>query len=53
MSLEEAKAFIERMTEDEAFRERIIAIDDFDGRMAVITAEGFDCTADEIDEIQD
>ncbi|MEI6450562.1 MAG: Nif11-like leader peptide family RiPP precursor [Actinomycetes bacterium] len=53
MSLEEAKAFIEKMTEDLAFRERIIAIDDFDERMAAITAEGFDCTADEIDEVQD
>jgi predicted ribosomally synthesized peptide with nif11-like leader len=53
MSLEQAQAFIVWMTVDEAFRERIIAIDDFDERMAAMTAEGFDCTADEIDEIRE
>ncbi|MEI7781944.1 MAG: Nif11-like leader peptide family RiPP precursor [Planctomycetota bacterium] len=53
MSFEQAKAFIEKMTVDEEFREQIIAIDDFDERMAVIKAAGFDCTADEIDEVQD
>ena len=50
MSVEQAKAFIERMKTDEAFREKVLAIEDAAGRIACIQGEGFDCTAEEINE---
>lgn len=51
MSIEQAKAFSERMKTDEAFHEKVMAIDDAAGRIAFIQAEGFYCTAGEINEI--
>ena len=48
MSDQAAQAFIERAKGDEAFRHRVMAIDDVGQRMALIRAQGFDCTADEI-----
>ena len=50
MSVEQAKAFIERMKSDEAFREKVMAIEDAAGRLACIQGEGFDCEAEEINE---
>ena len=50
MSLEQAKAFIERMKTDDAFREKVLAIEAVTGRLACIQAEGFDCTPEEINE---
>ena len=50
MSVEQAKAFIERMKADEAFREKVMAIEDAAGRLACIQGEGFECTAEEINE---
>lgn len=48
MSLEQAKAFIEKMKSEEAFKERILAVEDVEERMEMIKAEGFDCTKEEI-----
>ncbi len=48
MSIESAKAFIERMKTDEAFKARVMAIADLDGRLKLAAAEGFDCTEDEL-----
>ena len=48
MSMEQAKLFIERMMKDEAFRTRIMAVDDVAERMQLVKAEGFDCASEEI-----
>ena len=50
MSVEQAKAFIERMKSDEVFREKVMAIEDAAGRIACIQGEGFDCTAEEMND---
>ena len=51
MSMEQAKAFIERMKTDEAFREKVLAIEDLAERIACIRGEGFECTEEEINEV--
>jgi predicted ribosomally synthesized peptide with nif11-like leader len=48
MSAEAARELIERMKSDEAFRAEVMAGAHPEGRMAVIRAAGFDCTAEEI-----
>ncbi|NTU54159.1 MAG: Nif11-like leader peptide family natural product precursor [Chlorobiaceae bacterium] len=48
MSVEHAKAFIEKMKTDEAFREQIMAIETPEERLKAIEGAGFDCTADDI-----
>ena len=48
MSVDQAKAFIEKMKSDEAFRARVMAVEDVTERMGLINAEGFDCSAEEI-----
>ncbi|MEI6692060.1 MAG: Nif11-like leader peptide family natural product precursor [Chlorobium sp.] len=48
MSLDQAKAFIEKMKSDDAFRERVMAIEDVAGRLVCIQSEGFACTEAEI-----
>jgi predicted ribosomally synthesized peptide with nif11-like leader len=48
MSEEAARAFIEKMKSDEAFRARVMAEEDVEARMALIGAEGFDCSAEDI-----
>ena len=53
MSAEQAKAFVEKMKSDEAFRERVMAEEDVEARMALIGAEGFDCSAEEIAALQE
>ncbi|WP_449258116.1 Nif11-like leader peptide family natural product precursor [Chlorobium limicola] len=50
MSVEHAKAFIERMKTDEAFREQIMAIETPEERLKAIGAAGFECTGEEINE---
>ncbi len=51
MSVEQAKALIEKMKADEAFSEKVMSIEDVAGRLAFIRNEGFTCTADEINEV--
>ncbi|TCD47939.1 Nif11-like leader peptide family natural product precursor [Chlorobium sp. N1] len=36
------------MQTDEAFKKKVMAIEDAEGRMACINSEGYDCTEDEI-----
>ena len=48
MSEQAARAFIERMTTDEAFSTKVLAVADADARLELVRAEGFDCTAEEI-----
>ena len=53
MSKEAAQAFIEKMKSDHAFRARVLAEEGVEARMALIGAEGFDCSAEEIGAAQD
>ena len=53
MSKEAAQAFIEKMKSDEAFRAKVMAEDDVEARLALIGAEGFDCSAEEIGALQE
>ncbi|WP_449258117.1 Nif11-like leader peptide family natural product precursor [Chlorobium limicola] len=50
MSVEHAKAFIEKMKTDEAFRDKIMAIETPEERLKVIGAAGFECTLEEIND---
>ncbi len=53
MSVEHARAFIELMKTDEAFRERIMAIENTEERLAAISASGFIFNQEELDEQED
>lgn len=48
MSVEQAKAFIERMKTDATFRDRINSIDETAAKLHQITAEGYDCSQEDI-----
>ncbi len=48
MSQEKAKACIEKLKTDEAFRTKVMAVEEMAGRVKLINAEGFDCTAEEL-----
>ena len=50
MSVEQAKAFIEKMKTDEAFHEKIMAIKTSEERLNAIEEAGFVCTGEEINE---
>lgn len=52
MSLEEAKAFIEKMKSDEAFSECVLAAGDVEKRLSKCKEEGFDCTVEDIKALQ-
>ena len=53
MSEDQAKAFVERMKSDSAFRAQVMAEEDVEARLALIHAEGFDCSAEEIGALQE
>ncbi|NTU57856.1 MAG: Nif11-like leader peptide family natural product precursor [Chlorobiaceae bacterium] len=53
MSVEHAKAFIERMKTDQAFHERILAIEEPEERMTAIRNAGFLFTQEDLDEQED
>ena len=53
MSEEAAQAFIERMKSDEDFSAKVMAEEGVEARMALIGAEGFDCSAEEIGALQE
>ena len=53
MSEDQAKAFVEKMKSDEVFRAKVMAEEDAEARMALIGAEGFDCSAEEIALLQE
>jgi predicted ribosomally synthesized peptide with nif11-like leader len=48
MSEDAVKALVERMKSDEQFRDRVLATTDEGERLALIRAEGYDCTLEEI-----
>ena len=48
MSEQAVEALVERMKTDEAFRARVLAVEDAKERLAFIRSEGFDCAAEEI-----
>ncbi len=51
MSKEAVKQFIEKMKEDEAFAEKIVAGKDKAERLALARAEGYDFSAEEFNEM--
>jgi predicted ribosomally synthesized peptide with nif11-like leader len=53
MSEDQARAFVERMKSDEAFRAKVMAEEDVEARLALIHAEGFDCSVEEIAALQE
>jgi predicted ribosomally synthesized peptide with nif11-like leader len=50
MSVESAKAFIERVKNDEDFKKKVFEIKEKQERKDLVKAEGFDFTADELKE---
>lgn len=48
MSIDSAKAYIERIKTDEKFRKKVLACTDAKKRMKLVKSEGFDFTAEEI-----
>ncbi len=53
MSIESAKAFLERMKTDEDFRKEVGEIATAEERMAFVTAAGFDFTKEELKNVQE
>lgn len=51
MSIESAKAYVERLKADEEFGKRIIEAEDAEGRKKIIQSEGFDFTKGDIDTV--
>ena len=51
MSLEQARAFIEKMKSDKAFSDFIIAIEDIDARLVAASDAGFEFTEAEFKEV--
>ena len=52
MSIESAKAFIEKMKTDEEFAKKIMAETNQEARMALACGEGFAFTKDEIGQVK-
>lgn len=52
MSIESAKAFIEKMKNDEEFAKKIMAETNQEARMALACGEGFAFTKDEIGQVK-
>jgi predicted ribosomally synthesized peptide with nif11-like leader len=51
VSVEQARACVEKMKFDAAFRARVMAVEGMSARMEIIKAEGFACGAVEISEV--
>lgn len=51
MSVESAKAFIEKVKSDEEFAKKVMECKDADGRLALSKDAGFDFTTEEITEV--
>ncbi len=52
MSMESAKAFMERMKNDEDFCKKVIECKDNEARKAFVEKEGLDFTPDDIEELR-
>lgn len=48
MSIESAKAYIERLKTDEEFRDRLKSAEDREARLALVKAEGFDFNVEDL-----
>jgi len=53
MSLEAAKAFVERMKNDEDFRKKVNECKDNEARKAFVLKDGFEFTAEELKQVGD
>jgi len=51
MSIEQARKYVERVISDEDLRKRLLAAKSVEEKMAIINAEGFDCTIEEVREV--
>jgi predicted ribosomally synthesized peptide with nif11-like leader len=51
VSADQAEAFVAKMKSDAAFRARVMAVEDVTERMGLINAEGFACSAGEIEAV--
>jgi predicted ribosomally synthesized peptide with nif11-like leader len=49
MSDDAARAAVERMKTDEAFRERVASAADVDARLSLLIEEGYDCASGELE----
>jgi predicted ribosomally synthesized peptide with nif11-like leader len=52
MSQEAVQAFVERVNDDETFRDGLIAAGDNDGRLRIAQEAGFDITAEDFAELR-
>jgi predicted ribosomally synthesized peptide with nif11-like leader len=52
MSIESAKAFIERIKTDEDFKNRVSTAEDLEARIALAKAEGFDFSAEDMNAVK-
>ncbi len=52
MSIESARAFLERIRKDENFRSRVGEKETAEQRMEFVRSEGFDFAKEELDEVQ-
>ena len=53
MSIENAKAFVERMKTDSEFRKRVSEAESLEVRERILKYEGFDFTKEELDSLRD
>ena len=53
MSIESAKAFIEKMKTDEDFNQKVKGCKDAEERMAFVKEAGFDFTSEELKEVSE
>ena len=51
MSIESAKAYVERLKTDEGFAKRIMEAEDAEDRKKAVQSEGFDFTKGDIDSV--
>ena len=52
MSLQDFDAFAAKMKADDKFRDKVLAVADVEDRLAMIKSEGFDCSAEEFEQVQ-
>jgi len=52
MSMESAKALVEKMKADATFAQQVMSIDGNDARIAFVKSQGYDCTLEEVQAVQ-
>jgi len=52
MSMESAKALVEKMKSDATFAQQVMSIDGNEARIAFVKGQGYDCTLEEAKAIQ-